>query len=380
MNMTKKVRVCYFCESWISGGIESFVYNMLSHMDLSDLEVDIVTVYLGKSIFTASLEQIGVHFYELSGSYKHLIQNTQKFCTLLKERHYDVIHIHAFHGVFAYYAFLARQHGVSRVILHSHNTKLRKSKTRFFKMVIHKISRSLFSGFATDFWACSRDAAIFLFPPTLLKKRGYRFIPNGIDITRFHFDPNSRQAVRKQLGWEDCFVIGNVGRLCYQKNQSFLLEVFAQVYAQNPKSRLLLVGRGEALPFLQQKARQLHIDQAVLFYGTSSQVENLFEAMDVFAFPSLFEGLGIVAVEAQAAGLPVVCSEFVPPEASLTSLSICIPLASGAAHWAQALLQYDPPSSSRTSPEDEIRAAGFEVRDVARWLHDQYIFALQSKS
>ena len=167
---------------------------------------------------------------------------------------------------------------------------------------------------ATELWACSRPAAEFLFPAELLESRSWRFIPNGIDTRRFQFRPEVRTRVRQELGLGDSFVFGHGGRLCEQKNQAFLLEAFAKTAGRRPDSRLLLIGQGEDRSDLESRAEALNIADRVIFHGTSDRVPELLWAMDVFAFPSRFEGLGIVAVEAQAAGLPTVCAEAVPEE------------------------------------------------------------------
>lgn len=157
-------RICCFCESWESGGIESFLASVYTHADLSELEIDIVTSKLLDSVFTARLEKLGIRFYQLSGSQRRLLTNHAMFRRLLRERHYDVLHINAFQSLSLYYAKLAMQAGVPVRIAHSHNTALRKSPLRWAKMLLHRMGRQHLGHYATALWACSRDAASFLFP------------------------------------------------------------------------------------------------------------------------------------------------------------------------------------------------------------------------
>ena len=182
-------RICCFCESWESGGIESFLASVYTHADLSELEIDIVTSKLLDSVFTARLEKLGIRFYQLSGSQRRLLTNHAMFRRLLRERHYDVLHINAFQSLSLYYAKLAMQAGVPVRIAHSHNTALRKSPLRWAKMLLHRMGRRYLGRYATALWACSRDAASFLFSQRDLTARGYTFIPNGIALSRFRFDP-----------------------------------------------------------------------------------------------------------------------------------------------------------------------------------------------
>lgn len=361
------IRVCCFCESWESGGIESFLHNVISRLDPNEFEVDIVASKLEESVFTAPLEAKGVRFIELSGAQHNILKNGKPFKRLLAERTYSVVHLNVFQGLSLYYARLARQAGIPTVIAHSHNTDLRQSRLRSVKLAVHRLSSKFFAKHATDLWACSKAAAEFMFPPKLLAGRGCAFIPNGIETERFRFNAEVRDSVRAELGITDKLVIGNVGRLCRQKNQSFLLDVLTEAKKRNPNAVLLLIGEGEDRAMLEAKAEQLGIADSVIFYGTTDKVERLLWAMDVFAFPSLFEGLGIVAVEAQAAGLSVVCSEHVPNEATVTDRASTIPLIQGVSAWSKALLQTE---SIRTDPTDQVRDAGFDVIDVAKKLEN----------
>ena len=364
-------RICCFCESWESGGIESFLHNILLRMDLTGLEVDIVAAQLKDSVFTQALREHGVRFRELSGSQRNLPENHRRFAALLWERRYDVVHLNIFQGMSLYYAHLAKRAGVPVRIAHSHNTDLRQSLTRPLKLWLHRRYSQRCAADATALWACSERAARFLFPTELLARCGFTFIPNGIDTERFRFHAAVREDVRRELGLTDQFVIGNIGRLCQQKNQSFLLDVLAQGAKLRPDLRLLLIGEGGDLDALKEKAERLGLTDRVLFYGTTKHPERLLWAMDVFAFPSLFEGLGIVAIEAQAAGLPVVCSEHVPPEAAVTPLVTRLPLDEGAAAWANALLKL--PETEQTSGAEQVRQGGFDVADVARRIERTYM-------
>ena len=367
----KKIRVCCFCERWESGGIESFLHNVLLRMDLTNMEVDLVAAQLKESVFSQRLREHGVCFRELSGSQKNVPENRRLFRKLLRERQYDVVHLNIFQGMSLYYAHLAKQAGVPVRIAHSHNTDLRKSPTRRVKLWIHHLYSSRYAADATAFWACSKNAAEFMFPTELLEERGFTFIPNGIDTGKFRFDSAVRTAVRQELGITDQFVIGNVGRLCYQKNQSFLLDVFAEVVKLRPESRLLLVGEGEDLNMLREKARCLGVADRVIFYGVTKQVEKLMWAMDVFVMPSRFEGLPVTAVEAQAAGLPCLLSDAITAEAGAAAATAYLPLSGDRRVWAMAVLQA---GDAGRSPEAAaaVKVAGFDIGDVSTRINAFY--------
>ena len=362
-------KICIYCETWESGGIESFLRNVLMRMDLSALSVDIVTACLGHSVFTSELEALGVRFRQLSGSQRNLPKNRRLFRQLLQEQRYDVVHLNIFQGMSLYYAHLAKKAGVPIRIAHSHNTNLRKSPTRQLKLWLHRLYRGRYAADATALWACSHSAAEFMFPQQLLQKRGFIFIPNGIDTARFRFDSAIRNQVRQELGVTDAFVIGNIGRLCYQKNQSFLLETFREVVRMRPESRLLLVGEGADAELLRKKAQALRIEDRVIFYGVTDHPEWLLWAMDVFVMPSRFEGLPVTALEAQACGLPCIFSDAITLECDVGGRSLFLPLSAGAAQWAKQIancLEIQPQG------HEIVYAAGFDVRQVAETILKQY--------
>ena len=267
-------RILVYCESWASGGIESFLAGVLSRLGTEACRVDLVTAQLEPSVFTAGLEAAGVRFVELSGSQKRVFANHRLFRALLSENRYDAVHLNIFQGMTLYYAHLARQAGVPVRIAHSHNTALRKSRSRLLKLALHRLYARRYAPDATVFWACSQAAADFVFPARLLNARGWQLIPNGIETARFRFDPAVRTRVRRELGLDGAFVVGHVGRLVYQKNQAFLLAAFASLTPRLPESRLLLVGEGEDRPALEQRAADLGIADRVLFLGAARRVFN----------------------------------------------------------------------------------------------------------
>ncbi len=364
-------RICIFCETWESGGIEAFLCNVLRHMDLSGLEVDLVAARLGKSLFTQPLKDRGVRFYELSGKANETFRNHKTFRALLAQRHYDVLHLNVFQGLSLAYARLAREAGVPVRIAHSHNTDLRQSLTRWLKLELHQWARGRYGADCTHLWACSEGAARFMFAEKDLQEKDWQFIPNGIETEKFRFDPAARLEVREKLGLSDEFVIGNVGRLCRQKNQSFLLEVLQEVVRQRPNSRLLLVGEGEELPQLQEKAAALGVADKAIFYGTTPHVERLYQAMDVFAMPSKFEGLPVTAIEAQAAGLPCLFSNIITRECHVGTAVQFLPLSTPVI-WAKAISQVQL-HNDRSEGAAIVQVADFDVTVVSQKLQETYL-------
>ena len=204
----------------------------------------------------------------------------------------------------------------------------------------------------------------------------YQVINNAIDAAAYAYDPIKRQKIRRQLGFENEFTIGHVGRFNQPKNHPFLLNIFAALLKKEPNAVLLLVGGGEDMPKIQAKAEALGIAEHVRFLGIRSDVAGLMQAMDVFVFPSLYEGLPVTMVEAQAAGLPCIISDKVPPECILTEgLVDIMTLSASPEAWAEKILAKR--AIPRTDRRAEIAAHGFDITTEAVKLQEFYLNAVQ---
>ena len=334
-------------------------------MDLSCFQVDIVAARMENSIFTEQLRKLGVSFYPLSGNRNRILENQRQFAALIKEKKYDVLHVNAFHAVSLSVLRLGRALGIPVRIAHAHCAGLNKGKFSRLKLLAHNFSKQLFSSYATELWACSRTAAAFMYPSARLIGDSCRIIPNGINVSRFRFCKECRHITRTGMGLDGNLVIGSVGRLCQEKNQVFLLDIFSEILKARSDSKLLLIGEGPERDHLIQRAKELCIESNTIFYGTTERIERLLWAMDLFVFPSLTEGLGLAAIEAQAAGLPVLCSDAIPSEARIIPSVQSLPLKESPARWASVLLNMQKNAGSRESCADAVRAKGYGIEDVA---------------
>lgn len=222
----------------------------------------------------------------------------------------------------------------------------------------------------TDYWACSEIAGKWMF-----KNRNFRVIHNAINVSDFVYNESIRQKVRTQLGLlKDEFVIGHVGRFSYQKNHDFLIDVFNEVHRRLPEAVLILIGDAVEdelyLNKAKQKVKELNLVENVRFLGIRNDVPDLMQAMDCFLFPSRFEGLGIVIIEAQTAGLPCYVSSVIPNEVKITNLVDFISLNESPENWAEKIIKNK--NYKRKDISKEIIKAGYDINTEIKKMQKFY--------
>ena len=361
-----KERILCFAEHWSTGGIEAFITSCILNMPSDAGNVDVVAARISDSPFTERLKERGVRFFSLSGKL-HSRKNLPLFKKLLKENKYRAAHFNVFHCLALGYARAARDAGIPVRIVHAHGSGLRRSPATPLKLLLHRMCRRLWLGCETARLACSRSASEFFFGDG-----SATVIGNGIDTERFRFDPAVRERVREELSLGNSPTVGHVGRMSSEKNQEFLLRVFAEYVKANGSARLLLVGDGDDMAKNRALAEELSLGDSVIFYGNSDRVEELMCAMDVFVFPSLFEGFGIVAVEAQASGLGLLKSAGVPDGVSVSDRVITLSLDAELTKWAEAIGSLLTTPADRLSGAEAVKKAGYDAASVARRVRDFY--------
>lgn len=296
------------------------------------------------------LEAIG-SVYELPSRKKQLPFYMAVLAALVKKKGYEVVHIHGNSATMAFDLLAAWAGGATMRITHCHNCAYQPALKQ---ATLGKLLNRL----ATDPVACSRAAGEMLYT------RPFRVLVNGIDCERFSFVPSVREQMRQKLGLQGCFVVGHIGRFSQQKNHTRLLHIFKAILQQKPQARLLLCGRGENFEQSQQEADALGIAGKVLFCGNVKRPEDYLQAMDVFVLPSLFEGLPIVGVEAQASGLPCIFADTITQEVKILPQTQFLALTQPDEVWAECIVQTKP--MERSLAGHRVESAGFAEENLDR--------------
>ena len=299
---------------WVGGGVESVIMNYYRHLDHSKIQFDFICDEDSTRIPYDEIKKLGGRVF-LVPKYQKLPKYLKALEKIFKENQYRIVHsnINTL-SVFPLYA--AKKAGVPIRISHSHSTSNPKEWKR---NLIKNILRPFSKRYATDYFACSELAGRYLFGNKTFDRGKVKIIHNAIDIDKFRFDEEARKKLRKEFGIKDStIVIGHVGRFVQQKNHTFLVDVFKEYHKKNPDSKLLLVGSGPLEKKIKSKVRKLGLNEAVLFLGQRDDTDKLYSAMDVFCLPSLYEGLGLALIEAQANGLKSITNSNIPREAKMS--------------------------------------------------------------
>ncbi len=351
------------------GGAETLVMELYRHMDRSLIQMDFVKHTTDRGLYEDEIESLGGRIYSVP---RYAIWNKRSYKSawnnLFKQHpEWKIVHGHM-PTTAGIYLREAKRYGI-KTIAHAHQDTYGPGLLAKIK----EISSRSIRGSADRYLACSEAAGRFYFGDDLLNSKRYQFFPNGIDINKFLFDELKRKAVREKLGIpSDVVLVGTVGRLTFQKNPFGILDICSCLFAseeRREKYKFIWTGTGELEDKIKTEVRKRGLSENVMFTGVRSDVEAVLSAMDVFVFPSIWEGLGIAAVEAQANGLPVLASDVITREVSVTGRVEFLPL-SDYCQWAKRIVRVD---KTRQDDRDKIREAGFDISDCTKRLSDLYM-------
>jgi glycosyltransferase involved in cell wall biosynthesis len=365
MNNNKQpIRVLHIARMKKGSGVASVLMNYYRNIDRSKVLFDFLSDGNEWETFESEINSLGGKLYKVPNYKRHFLRFILLVYKIMKSKMYSIIHTHEL----AYnlpILIIARIKGISHSHSHSHI-----QDGDFFSRVkkfFISTTRPLYGFFASKRFACTKNAGKFLYG-----KLQFEIIPNAIQVEKFLFSSENRDKIRTELFLsDDVVLIGYVAGFSIQKNHSFLIEVLELLVKEHKNIRLILVGYGAEMENIKNLVFVKQLSDFVIFYGKSDNVEELYSAMDVFAFPSLGEGLGIVGIEAQTNGLPVLASTNIPPEMKISDLVYWLDLKEGAKIWADKLLEITG-KRKMTDMSKTITEAGYNISEEAKKLTDLY--------
>lgn len=356
-------RILCILSSLDAGGAETFIMKVCRAIPSEQMQVDFI-VSAGDGCYTQEVLDRGGRIYKIPLRTQDFPGAFQGIRKVVKENGYTSVLKLGENSLAVADLIAARMGGAKVLALRSCNAPTGESlKSRF----IHRLFRPLLNAISTVKLAPSMLAAEFMFGKRHAHK-DVRLIHNGVDLNVFRFDAEGRDCIRKEFALGEKMVVGHIGRFHQQKNHRYLLEVFQQIRQKQPEATLLLVGVGELQDTVRQWAEELGLEDAVIFAGQRFDIPQLLSAMDVFVFPSFYEGMPNTVIEAQATGLPCVIADTITPEADITGLVTYLPLTESKQLWADTALS--AATRERRDTAKDFADHGYDIQVVAKELMD----------
>ena len=362
------IRIAQIMGKWIGGGVEAVVMNYYRHIDKSKIQFDFICDDDSTDIPYEEIEELGGRVI-LIPPYQKVFKYHKELKRILKEENYRIVHSHI-NTLSVFSLWAAKSAKVPVRIAHSHSTTNKKEKKKnLMKMVLRPFSKL----FATDYMACSELAGRWLFGDKTFDEGKVYILNNAIDLDKFKYDEKVRKEKRKELGIDkDTLVIGHIGRFVEQKNHRFLIDIFNELQKQKENSKLILVGQGPLKEEIENKEKNLKLQDKVMFLGQRQDVNELYQAFDCFVLPSLYEGLPVVGVEAQAMSLPCVFSDDMTKETKVLDHTKFLSLKQSSEEWANEILK-SVNEYERKDTYNEISNNGFNLNNEIGKLEKKYI-------
>lgn len=309
-----------------AGGVDRYILNFFDVIKHEDVHVDFLTNHITASL-QEKLAKDNAQLFEVA-TLTHPVQQYKQVFDLVKANGYDTVYFNVstaitFPGVMA-----ARKAGASRVLVHSHNSSFDSEQEikRKIMITLHELSKPFICKYATEFYSCSDKAAQWLFTKKVMDSGRVQYVQNAIDTRNFSFSQEKRDKIRNELNIADKFVVGHVGNMLYQKNHFFLIDAFKKLSEMDSSAVLVLIGDGVRQEAIRERVKDLGLSDKVLMLGRINTADGYMSAFDVFALPSIFEGMPIVSVEAQCTKLPCVFSDTITRQAEISNMCKFVPI------------------------------------------------------
>ena len=357
----KKVLIIITTGFESNGGLASVMMNYYRHMDRTNYQIDFASTNIPDERLAVEVEESGARYFNLGERKSNTLKYICNLIRLLRKERYDIIHVNGNSATMIFELLPALLCGVKLRIAHGHTTKSNYPK-------MHNILAPFFRKTYNKAIAVSKDTGEWLY------HKNYIILNNAIDVGHYQYNVSARKKIRKELGLSDQLVIGNVGKLNGPKNHTFLIDIFMEINKKREDAVLIIAGGGELEAELKQKCKDLQITDKVYFLGMLDDVSEVIQAYDVFVFTSIFEGLGMALIEAQACGLECISSDVVPEETAVTENIQYMSLNQSAKEWADKVLEvsnYDRMEHSKKAVES-VKKHGYDIRYEASKLVDLY--------
>jgi len=371
MQNKETIRIAQIMGKWVGGGVEAVVLNYYRHLDRNKIEFDFICDSDSTCIPYEEIKSLGGKVI-LIPPYQKIFKYIKELTKILKENKYNIVHSHI-NTLSVFPLYCAKKAKVPVRIAHNHSTTNKKEwKRNIIKCILKPFSKI----FSTEYMSCSEYAGRWLFGNKTFDNNNVYVLNNAVDLNKLKYNLSIRDEYRKKLNIKkEQLVIGNVGRMVETKNHTFLLDIF-KLISEEHDSILVLVGQGPLENYLKQKAKKLGLYDKVIFLGQREDVYNIYQAFDLFVLPSLYEGFGMVLLEAQATNLPCIVSTGVPQEAKLINDFKFISLNESLITWKNSIIDLFK-TNKRIDNSKILTEKGFDIVNEAKKLEKKYFSLLE---
>lgn len=362
------IRVAQIIGKWLGGGVEAVVMNYYRHIDRTKIQFDFICDDDSTNIPYEEIESMGGRVI-LIPPYQKVMKYLKELKRVLEEGNYKIVHSHI-NALSVFSLRSAKKASVSVRIAHSHSTT---NKIEWKKNLLKNILKPFSKVYATHYFCCTEHAGRWLFGNRTFDEGKVSVLNNAIDLSKFKYNPEIRTLKRKELGInDDMLVIGHIGRFVQQKNHSYVIDIFNEVHKKKNNSVLILVGQGPLQTEIEDKVRKLDLVDSVKFLGQRDDVHELYQVFDIFILPSLYEGLGVVLIEAQCSGCYCLASTEVPGVAKVTGNIEFMSLGQKPIDWALRILRKETHKKA-SGCELEIMESGYGIKNEVKKLEYFYL-------
>ncbi len=363
----EKLVVAHIVGKWVGGGVEAVIMNYYKNIDKEKIQFHFLCDNDSTDIPYEEIESLGGKVI-LIPPYQKVKEYGKELLKVFKEGNYKIVHSHI-NTLSIFPLRIAKKAGIKIRIAHSHSTT---NKKEFKKNLLKQVFKPFSKTYATDYVCCSELAGRWLFGNKEYDNKNVYLLNNAIDLDKFKYDKNIRKNKLKELGIKrNQIVIGHIGRFVEQKNHAFLIDIFSEINKINKDTVLLLAGQGPLQEKMEEKVKTLGLDKAVKFLGQRSDASSLYQAMDVFLLPSLYEGLPVVGVEAQAAGLLCLFSDDMTKETKVLKTTKFLSLENDSKKWAKTILS-NYKKFERKDTSLEMTKKRFNIKNESSKLIEKY--------
>lgn len=369
--MSDIYRVLHFGMTNCIGGVETYLFQQYQHLDNERINYDFIDMTENNNMaYKDEIISKGSRVFSIEPRRRNPIKHYIQIMMLLFKyrKYYDAVVLNAASLEYVFPVFVAKLVGIKTRIIHAHNAGY-SHKITFLRRILILFNTFLTNNSVTKFFSCSKKAASWMFGD----RENVTIVHNAVDAKRFRFNQKKRKRIREYLGIDNLILIGHIGRFCYQKNQEYLVEVLIEILKKNNEVKLCFIGEDGEFGYQQKIKNMIHnkgLDDKVVFLGKRKYINDIMQALDVLALPSNYEGFPVVGVEAQAAGLPLLCSDKITNELQFTRYVKFLSIEGNTKKWADTILEAS--SISHADNFSVLQEKNYDVSIMHEYVNQLY--------